>query len=226
MMTFEDLKPLRVETGISFGQECYLNPSRAEAFRDKINEIFPNFFTRHNFQQLPQRFILENPLKAKGCVVALNRLNYIVFGAVNPDTFLDEVEKIFDCFSSLFALDDVRRIGKIFDFRLPQEAPKDFLTRLLVIEEAVQINNLQLLFRRDGRNINIHFIPIPERSLVIEVGEGEIELEPGVKVRCDINNINMDSPLEIPETFKEIFGFADQYIQTDLIDLLNKYLGD
>ena len=60
-MPLSDLKLARVETGITFAHECYLDPSRSQEFHDKVNSIFPNFFTRNNFQRLPERFVLEKP---------------------------------------------------------------------------------------------------------------------------------------------------------------------
>ena len=222
-MVLTDLKPVQVETGIIFGQECYLDPARAREFLAKVNEIFPNFLTRYNFQPLPNRFVLENSNGTRRCVVELNKFIYSVQGFAEPDNFLHEVEKIFDCFRYLFALKDVRRIGKIYDLQFPANLPKNSLSNILRVEESVQVNNLQLLFTSEQKNINIHFLPVGKG--VIEIGNSQINLESGVIVRCDINNINVNSPLSIPETFKEIFEFADQYVQSDFVDFLNKYLG-
>ena len=223
-MTLMDLKPLRVETGITFGQECYLDPSRAQEFLAKVNEMSPNFFTRPNFRPLPNRFILENSNNTRQCVVQLNSFNYSVTEPIEPTTFLNEVEKIFDCFRYLFALNDVRRIGKIYDLQPPTSLTKNSLSNILKIEESVQINNVQLLFRRERKNINIHLSPVEKR--IIEVASRTIDLTPGVIVRCDINNVHIGSPLNIPEDLKEIFEFADRYVQVDLVDFLNKYFGD
>ena len=94
-MSLGVLKPLQVETGIIFGQECYLDPSRAREFLTKVNEIFPNFLTRYNFQQLPDRFILENANGARRCIVQLDRFNYSVNDPIEPTDFMNEVENIF-----------------------------------------------------------------------------------------------------------------------------------
>ena len=222
-MALTDLKPVKVETGITFGQECYLDPARAREFLAQANEIFSNFFTRYDFKPLPNRFVLENSNGTRRCVVRLNRFNYSVTGPIEPTAFLNEVEKIFERFRYLFVLGDVRRIGKIYDFQFPTSLPKDWLSNILRIEEPVQVNNVQLLFREEGKNINIHFKPLDKG--VIEFEGRKIDLEPGIIVRCDINNINVNSPLSIPETLKEIFEFADQYVQSDFVNFLNKYLG-
>ena len=92
------------------------------------------------------------------------------------------------------------------------------------IEETVQVNNMQLLFREEKKNINIYF-QLLDRG-IIEIEGRKIDVEPGVIVRCDINNIYMDLPLDISETFREIFEFADFYVQNTLVDFLNKYFGD
>ena len=223
-MALTDLKPVRVETGITFGQECYLDPARVREFLAEVNAIFPNFFTRYDYQQLPSRFVLEDSNGTRRCVVQLNRFNYSVTGPIEPTAFLNEVEKIFERFKNLFALKDVRRIGKIYDLQSPASFQKQSLSNILKIEEPVQINNMQLLFREEGKNINIHFKPIGKG--VIEFAGKKVDLEPGIIVRCDINNVNMNVPLNIPETFKEIFEFADQYVQMDLVNFLNKYFGD
>lgn len=222
-MALIDLKPVQVETGIIFGQECYLDPARARELLAKVNEIFPNFFTRYDFKPIPNRFVLENSNRTRRCIVRLNRFNYSVVDPIKPTVFLNEVEKIFDCFRYLFALDDVRRIGKICDFQFPTTLPKNWLSNILKIEEPVQVNNVQLLFTRENKNINIHFRPLDKGA--IEFEGKKIDLEPGIIVRCDINNINVNSPLNIPETLKEIFEFADQYVQSDFVSFLNKYWG-
>ena len=222
-MALIDLKPVQVETGITFGQECYLDPARAREFLAEVNAIFPNFLTRCDFQPLPNQFILENSNGTRRCVARLNSFNYSVTDSVEPTTFLNEAEKIFERFRYLFALNDVRRIGKIYDLQFPASFQKKSLSNVLRIEEPVQVNNLQLRFREEGKNINIHFKPVGKG--VIEIAGRRINLEPGIIVRCDINNINMNLPLNIPETFKEIFEFADQYVQIGLINFLDKYLG-
>jgi hypothetical protein len=219
-----DLRPVQVETGIIFGQECYLDPARAREFLTKVNEIFPNFFTRYDFQPLPNRFVLENSNGTRRCIVELNKFIYSVQGSAEPSNFLHEIEKIFDCFRYLFALEDVRRIGKIHDLQFPANFQKKSLSNILKIEEPVQVNNMQLLFLEEGRNINIHFKPLDKG--VIEFEGRRIDLEPGIIVRCDINNINMSLPLNIPRTIKEIFEFADQYVQTNLVKFLEKHFGD
>ena len=222
-MALIDLRPVQVETGIIFGQECYLDPARAREFLTKVNEIFPNFFTRYDFQPLPNRFVLENSNGTRRCIVELNKFIYSVQGSAEPSNFLHEIEKIFDCFRYLFALEDVRRIGKIHDLQFPANFQKKSLSNILKIEEPVEVHNLQLLFTSEEKNINIHFLPVGKG--VIEIGNSRINLESGVILRCDINNINVNSSLSIPETFKEIFEFADRYVQIELVDFLNKYLG-
>ena len=224
-MALTDLKTLQVETNIIFGQECYLDPARAREFLTKVNEIFPNFFTRPYYQQLPNGFVLENSNGTRRCIIELNRFIYSVFESDEPNSFLPEVEKIFDCFRHLFALKDVRRIGKIYDLHLPANFEKNLLlSNILRIDEPAEVNNLQLLFREEGKNINIHFHPIDKR--VIEFAGNETDLEPGVIIRCDINNIDTTLQLKILDDLKEIFGFADRYFQTDLVKFLNKYFGD
>ena len=223
-MALIDLKPVQVETGIIFGQECYLDPARAREFLAQVNKIFPNFFTRHDFKSLPNRFVLENANGTRRCIVRLNRFNYSVTGSIETNDFLDQVGKIFERFRCLFVLDDVRRIGKIYDLQLPASFQKKSLSNILKIEEPVQVNNMQLLFLEEGRNINIHFKPLDKG--VIEFEGRRIDLEPGIIVRCDINNINMSLPLNIPRTIKEIFEFADQYVQTNLVKFLEKHFGD
>ena len=222
-MSLGDLKPLQVETGIIFGQECYLDPSRAREFHTKVNEIFPNFLTRYNYQQLPDRFTLENANCARRCVVQLNRFNYSVHVPIEPSDFLQQVEEIFDCFKNLFALDDVRRIGKIYDFQSPASLTKDSLADILKIQESLQVNHMELLFRDDGKNINIHFQSVDKGQ--IEFAGRRIALEPGVIIRCDINNIDMNSRLNFPDTLKEVFGYTDRYVQEDLLAFLDEYFG-
>ena len=210
--------------GVAFGQECYLDPARAREFLAQVNAIFPNFFTRYNYQQLPNQFVLENSNGTKRCVVQLNSFNYYVHESIEPTVFLHEAEKIFDCFRYLFALNDVRRIGKIYNWQLPANFHKNSLSNILRIEEPVQVDNLQLLFNIEGKNINVHFLPLGLGT--IEIGNNRINLESGVMVRCDINNIDMSLPLNISDTLKEIFEFADRYVQVDLVNFLNKYFGD
>ena len=222
-MSLWNLKPLQVETGIIFGQECYLDPSRAREFHTKVNEIFPNFLTRYNFQQLPDRFILENSNGTTRCVAQLNRFNYSVHVPIEPSDFLQQVEKIFDCFKNLFAIDDVRRIGKIYDFQSPASLTKESLVDILKIQESVQVNNLQLLFQDDGKNINVHFQSVDKG--VIKFADSKIGLEPGVMIRCDINNIDMGSQLDIPDTLKKVFEFTDGYVRNNLVTFLEKYFG-
>ena len=223
-MTLEDLKLVKVETGITFGQECYLDSSRAQEFLDKVNEISPNFFTRPDFQQLPVGFALGNSNNTKLCIVQPNHFNYFVHRSVEPSIFLSEVEKVFGCFRNVFAVDDVRRIGKIYDFESPVSLTKDSLSGILRIEEPVQVNNVQLLFREERKNINIHLKSVEKGSIVI--AGRKIDSRSGVIVRCDINNIDMRSPLDIPKTLTEIFEFTDQYVQTGLVNFLNKYFGE
>ena len=225
-MKLKDLKKLvQVETGIAFGQECYLDQSRAQKFLDEVNEISPNILTRPSFQQLPKGFALTNSNGTRRCVIRPNHFSYLVPGpSTEPNIFLSEVEKVFGCFRNVFALNDVRRIGKIYDFQSPVSLTKDSLSGILSIEEPVQVNNMQLLFQEEDKNINIHFLPVEKNS--IEIEGKKFNLEPGVIVRCDINNINTRSPLNIPETLTEIFEFTDQYVQTGLVNFLNKYFGD
>ena len=229
-MVLEALKSIQVETGIIFGQECYLDPSRSQEFHTKANSIFPNFFTRNNFQRLPDRFVLENPNRASQCIVQRKSFNYSVGQSVESTIsiespiFLNEVENIFESFRNLFAIIDVRRVGKIYDFQLPTSVTSDSLRSILTIEEPAEISNVQLLFREEGKNINIHFRPLA--SGIIEFEGKKIYVDPSVIVRCDINNIHMDSPLDIPEKLREIFEFADRYVQTNLVNFLNKYFGD
>ena len=230
-MTLGDLKLLQIETGITFGQECYLDPSRAREFLTQINDILPNFFTRNDgFQRLPEQFVLANPNSARQCIVRPNSFNYSVRHSiessisVEPPTFLSEVERIFDCFKNLFALEDVRRIGKIYDWQFPASFGKDLLSDILAIDESAEVNNLHLLFREEDKNINIHF-QYADKGF-IEFAGRRTDLEAGVILRCDINNIDMSSPLNIPEVFKGVFRFADQYVQIDLVNFLSKYFGD
>ena len=219
-----NLELLQIETGITFGQECYLDPSRAREFLAKVNEIFPNFFTRYDFKTLPNQFVLANPNSARQCIVRPNSFNYSARQSIEPSIFLNEVEKIFNSFRYLFALKDVRRIGKIYDFQSPANFEKDLLSNILSIDEPAEVNNLQLLFREERKNINIHF-QYADKG-VIEFAGRKTDLKPGVIIRCDINNIEMRFPLNIPDILKEVFEFADQYVQADLVDFLNKYFGD
>ena len=223
-MTLEDLKLVQVETGITFGQECYLDRSRAQEFLDKVNEISPNILTRPSFQQLPKGFALTNSNGTRRCVIRPNHFRYLVPGpSIKSNIFLSEVENVFGCFRDVFALDDVRRIGKIYDFQSPVSLTKDSLSGILSIEESVQVNNLQLLFQKENKNINIHFLPVEKGS--VEIEGKKVDLDPGVIVRCDINNINTRSRLNIPATLKEIFEFTDRYVQIELVNFLNKYFG-
>lgn len=224
-MALTNLKTVQVATGITFGQECYLDPARTQEFLTQVNNIFPNFFTRNDFQQLPNGFVLENSNGTRRCIAQLNSFNYSVVESIESTAFLHEVEKIFDCFRHLFALKDVRRIGKTYDLHLPANFEKNLLlSNILRIDEPAEVNNLQLLFREEGKNINIHFHPIDKR--VIEFAGNETDLEPGVIIRCDINNIDTTLQLKILDDLKEIFGFADRYVRTDLVNFLNKYFGD
>lgn len=224
-MALGDLKAVQIEAGIIFGQECYLDEPRAHEFLSKVNESFPNFFTRYDFKPLPNRFALENSSGTRRCLVWPNRFNYSVNGPIEPTNFLNEVEKSFDCFRYLFAINDVRRIGKIYDLQFPASLPKELLSNIVKIKEPVQVNNMQLLFREEKKNINIHFQPLDRGIIEIEGRKIDV-LEPGVIVRCDINNIHMGSPLDVPEKLREIFEFTDCYVQTDLVNFLNEYFGD
>ena len=125
-MGVEQLQTIRVETGISFGQECYLDPSRAQDFLSRVNESSPNFFTRSNFQRLPKGFTLDNFDGTKQCTVLPNSFNLTVYGSVEDKQFRKDVGELFTCFRDLFVVNDVRRIGKIFDFSVPQIFNKRF----------------------------------------------------------------------------------------------------
>jgi hypothetical protein len=219
----EQLQTIRVETGINFGQECYLDPSRAQEFLTQVNTSYPNFFTRNNFQHLPRQFTLGNFDGTKQCTVRPNSLNYTVIGSVEDKQFQKDVGELFTCFRDLFVVNDVRRIGKIFDFQFPKSLTNDSLRGVLKITEEVQVSNLHLLFRRDGKNINLHFLPIEQG--VIQIDGRPVNLEPAPIVRCDINNIDMNLPLSIPETLESVFGFADCYVRDDLPMFLDKYFG-
>lgn len=222
-MSIEQLEPIRVETGFVFGQECYLDPSRAQEFLSQVNASLPNFFTRSNFQHLPQQFNLENFDGSKQCTVRPNTFNYIVHGAAENEQFQKDVGDLFTCFSQLFALSDIRRIGKIYDFQFPKALTSNSLSNILTIEEPVEVSNLHLLFRKDGKNINIHFLPTVQGF--VEITEGRMNLKPEPIVRCDINNIDMNSPLNISETLKSVFEFADCYVRTNFVDFLGTYFG-
>ena len=222
-MGVKKLQSIRVETGINFGQECYLDPSRAQEYLARINAKAPNFFTRSNFQGLPKVFILENFDGTKQCTVRPNAFNYTVIGSVDHKEFQNDVWALFSCFSELFVVNDVRRIGKIYDFQFPKSVTTDSLRGILKIAEEVQVSNLHLLFRKDGKNINLHFLPI-EKGM-IQIAGRRVNLEPEPIVRCDINNIDMNLPLSIPETLDSVFEFADCYVRDDLPMFLDKYFG-
>lgn len=222
-MVLTDLKPVQVETGIIFGQECYLDPARAREFLAQVNAIFPNFLTRYDYQQLPNRFVLENSNGTRRCIVELNRFVYSVQGSAEPNNFLHEVENIFDHFRYLFALEDVRRIGKIYHLQFPDRLSKKSLSNILRIEEPVQVDGMQLLFREEEKNINIHLGSV--ETGIIELASRTVDLTSEVMIRCDINNINTSLGLKIPGDLKEIFKFADRYVQTDLVNFLSKYFG-
>lgn len=222
-MSIEQLESIRVETGFTFGQECYLDPSRAQEFLSQVNASSPNFFTRSNFQHLPKRFTLENFDGSKQCIVRPNSFNFTVHGAVENEQFRKDVGDLFACFSALFALRDVRRIGKIYDLGLPTKLTKVSLSSILTIQEPVEVSNLHLLFRKGDKNINILFLPVAQG--LVEITGGRINLKPEPIVRCDINNIDMNSSLNIPATLKAVFEFADSYVRTDLVEFLNKYFG-
>lgn len=222
-MKIEKLETNRVETGITFGKECYLDPSRAQEFLSQVNASMPNFFTRSNFQHLPKRFNLENFDGTKQCTVTPNRFNYTAHGHVDNEQFQRDVGELFACFTQLFALSDVRRIGKIYDFPLPNILTNDSLSNILKIEEHVEVNILQIVFRKEGKHINLHFLPRTQG--IVKIAGGRINLEPEAMVRCDINNIDMDSPLNIQNTLEEVFEFADFYVQNDLVKFIDKYFG-
>lgn len=231
-MKFKDLHFLRMFTGISLGRECYLNESRVKEFRDGINDCIPNFFTRYDFQQIPNSILLASPNEESECVITLNNITYTSFANLASDVFLNRAQTILKQFMTIFALEDIRRIGKVYDFvwpldeqRLLEKSPKQFLSRLIKIEEPVQVNNLHLLFQREGKNINIQLQPIQGPRIRARDIEREFESPSGIVIRCDVNNIQTEQSLEdIPKTLEEIFGFIDGYIQSDLIDFLNKYL--
>jgi len=230
-MTFDDLVFLRVSTGITLGQEYYLNISRAEEFINQINNIIPNLFTRFNFQGIPNQFLLENPSKRNECVITSNNITYTSFIELKSDDFLNNIQAILEIFMAIFAMKDIRRIGKIYDFFYslkaqspPNNSPKHFLSRLIKIKEPVQVNNLQILFQREEKNINIHFLPISSGLINAQSAIEKIELQNGIVIRCDINNIQMNQSLtDIPLTFREIFGFVDEYVQSEMINFLNEY---
>ena len=216
--------------GITFGHECYLDPSRSQEFLAKVNSIYPNFFTRNNIQSLPERFVLENPISTSQCIVKRTSFNYSIGQSVESTIpiespiFITQVENIFESFKNLFAVNDVRRIGMILDFQSPASLTKASLSNILSIDESVEVNNLHLLFRKKGKNINIHFRPF-DRG-IIEFEGRKIDIEPDLIIRCDINNIEMRYPLDVSETIKEVFGYADRYVKTDLVNFLYKYFGD
>ena len=222
-MQFEDLSLWRVITGVDFGQECYLDRRRSEAFHESMNEIFPNFFTRYNYQQIPNLLSFEHPSKRQ-FTATLNRLNYIAYEDIDSESFLNQFRAIFDCFKNLFALDDIRRVGKIFDFKLPHESPDSFLQKLVVIKDEVLVSDVRLLFHHEGKNINVLFKAISS-EIRFETGDKAI-MDPGIVIRCDINNIDIDSPLDMSTIFEDIFTFADDYVKTGFIDLIKEYLGD
>ena len=111
-MALIDLRPVQVETGIIFGQECYLDPARAREFLTKVNKIFPNFFTRYDFQPLPNRFVLENSNGTRRCIVELNKFIYSVQGSAEPSNFLHEIEKILIVLDTFLPLRMFGELGK------------------------------------------------------------------------------------------------------------------
>ncbi len=58
-MKLKDLELVQVATGIAFGQECYLDRSRAQKFLDEVNEISPNFLTRPQLPAASQRVCFD-----------------------------------------------------------------------------------------------------------------------------------------------------------------------
>ena len=222
-MNLEKLEPIRVETGFTFGQECYLNPSRAEEFLNRTNEISPNLFTRRDFDHLPKRFTFENFNGTKLCTARQNSFNYTVQGSVDNELFKQDVDDLFGTFRNLFALNDVRRVGKIYDFLCPTILTNNSLPRILAITEHVQVSNLHLLFREQGKNINVHFLPIAQGA--VEIAGRRINLDAEPIVRCDINNIDTNSPLNVSDTLTDVYGFADSYVQENLVNFLEKYFG-
>ena len=222
-MSVEQLETIRVETGITFAQECYLDPARAQEFLSQVNASLPNFFTRSNFQHLPKRFTLESFNGSKLCTVRPNTFNYTVHGPVGNEDFQRDVRELFARFIELFALSDVRRIGKIYDFQFPKALTSDSLSSILTIKGPVEISNLHLLFRKEGKNINIHFLPTAQG--LVEITEGRINLKPEPIVRCDINNIDTNSPLSFPDTLPAVYDFADSYVRDDLVKFLDENFG-
>lgn len=222
-MRLDQLETIRVETGFTFGQECYLDPARAEEFLSQVNSNSPNRFTRRDFQHLPKQFTLESSKGTHLCAVRPNSFNYTVLGAVDDDQFKEVSAELFRAFSNLFAVSDVRRIGKIFDFPFPKSLSNDSLIGILTIEEPVQVSNLHLVFREQGKNINIHFLP--EGKRVVEITNRGIKLEPEPIIRCDINNIDVNSRLDVNRTLSEVYGFADSYVQGKFVRFLKRYFG-
>lgn len=225
-MTFQDLYFLSMFTGITLGQHCYLNISRVEEFVKKVNESVPNFFTSYNFKEIPNRIILESPNEKSQCTISSNNVTYTSRVHQCSDVFLKHSQIILEHFMLLFAIKSVRRIGKVYDFVFPIEEPsKQFLSRLIKIEEPVQVNNLQLLFHHKGKNINIHFIPIQDLHIQPDEENPVLDVPSGIVIRCDVNNSQTNPPLDdIPKAFAEIFGFIDEYVKSEMIDFLNNYL--
>ena len=227
-MTFDDLRFVSVFTGITFGRECYLNRARAEELVDKINNTFHNLFPRYEILTPRHPISMINVDDKCECVISPRELIYRDYKGIPEEDFLKIAQGILKIFMDLFALHDVRRIGKVYDFNLSVQSPQEIMRKAFTrFDEELEIGRLHSLFRQAGKNININFFTFQGGRLEIFGGETEIDIPGGLIIRCDINNIKMDEPLEeISKTFEEIFAFADEYIKTGLIELLDKYLGD
>ena len=79
-MPVEKLQTIRVETGISFGQECYLNPSRAQEFLSRLNaKVSRTSLLVAISNACLKVFTLGNFDDTKQCAVRPNSFNYTVY---------------------------------------------------------------------------------------------------------------------------------------------------
>jgi hypothetical protein len=227
-MNLEDLSFLRVFAGITFGPEIYLNKSRAEAFVDKVNTEYPNLFPRYEILTPRQPIVMINVDEMCECIVSPKSMVYRDYKGKTKEEFLKITIGIISLIMDLFALKDIRRIGKVQDFFWEMSSPQQKIPKAFThFDDNVEISRLHTLVKEEGKNINLNYFAFQEGKIELFGGEIEFNVPTSMIISCDVNNTDMSEPLEdILKTLEEIFTFADNYVNSTLIEKLNKHLGD
>lgn len=203
--------------GIHLHVDITLSPPLGEQFYREITKVRSDLFTT-KFIQAGAPFILLHEKTQNRCVITDNNLTYTERSNFDPDRFLEistylarTLIQSFEC-----SEDNVRVLGKLFRYRANYPGIFSSFKRAVAMFANDDIGRLQIrtLFRRNGKNIHLNISGIEK--------EGEV-LPDSLAIECDINNADQHAHHTIT-ALADIFKFADNYNDRQLIDLLNKKL--